>query len=332
MRAVVTTAFGGPEVLAVRTRPRPVPAAGQVRIAVHAAGVNFADVMTRLGNYPHSTPLPYVGGFEVAGVVAEAAPDVRGPAVGDRVIAVTRQGGYAEEVCVNRTDTIPLPASMSFAKGAAVPIAYATAWAGLRTYGNVQPGERVLVLAAAGGVGVAATQLAHAVGAEVYGAASPGKLEAVRGLGADVTVDYTRPHWEEELPPFDLVLDPLGADSFARSYGMLRPGGRLVPFGAISEFDGGRRDAADPGSDFRVLSGLSTAHQLVDSKTVIGLDLRVLWDDRDTLQPWLAPLLPMLHDGTIAPLVSEILPFTEAAAAHDALVERRNIGKVVLVP
>jgi NADPH:quinone reductase-like Zn-dependent oxidoreductase len=329
MRAVVVSAYGSTDVLKVEDIAAPVLEPNQVRIQVHAAGVNFADVMSRLGHYSANMDLPYIGGFEVSGVVTEIPPEGSGLAVGDRVAAMTRRGAFAEEVCIDQRDVIVLPDSISFTEGAAVPAAYSTAWAGLIGYGNVQPGERVLVMAAAGGVGIAAVQLAKNAGAVVWGAASPGKHEAILELGVDTAVDYTKPGWEEDLPPFDLVMDAIGGDSFKRSYDLLRPGGRLVAFGAVSVFDGGVRKETE---DFRTIRGLSSAEQMIDSKTIIGLDQRVLWDDRDTLQPWLAPLVPLLESKAIRPIVSDVITYAEAAEAHQILTDRRNIGKVVLVP
>ena len=329
MRAVVVSAYGSTDVLKVEDIAGPVLEPNQVRIEVHAAGLNFADVMSRLGHYSANMDLPYIGGFEVSGVVTETSPEVSGLAVGDRVAAMTRRGGFAEAVCIDQRDVIVLPDSMSFTEGAAVPVAYSTAWAGLIGYGNVQPGERVLVMAAAGAVGIAAVQLAKNAGAEVWGAASPGKHETILGLGVDTAVDYTKPGWEDDLPSFDLVMDAIGGDSFKRSYDLLRPGGRLVAFGAVSVFDGGVREETE---DFRTVRGLSSAEQMIDSKTIIGLDLRVLWDDRDTVQPWLAPLIPLLENKAIRPIVSDVVTYAQAAEAHQILTDRRNIGKVVLVP
>ncbi len=278
-------------------------------------------------------PAPCIGGYEVAGVITEAAPGVTGLAVGDRVAAVTRRGGYAEQACIDQRDVIVLPDSMSFPGGAAVPINYATAWAALIGYGNIQQGERLLVMAAAGGVGIAAVQLGRHAGAEVWGAASPKKHDAVAGAGAHAVLDYTQPGWDDDLPPFDLVMDAIGGDSFKRSYDLLRPGGRLVPFGAVSVFNGGVREVPEGESaDFRLVGGLRSMDQMIDSKAVIGLDIRVLWNDRDTIQPWLTPLKSLLASKVIAPIVSDVIAFNDAAEAHQILTDRRNVGKVVLVP
>jgi NADPH:quinone reductase-like Zn-dependent oxidoreductase len=337
MRAVVITKHGPPDVLRVEERPDPPLLAGHVRIDVAAAGVNFADTMARTGLYPDAPKPPMVVGYEVAGTVAEVAQDVDGigrVGVGSRVMAGTRFGGYASQVVVPAAAAIPLPDGLTFEQGAAIPVNYATAWAGLLGYGSLRAGERILVHAAAGGVGVAATQIAKRHGAEVHGTASPGKHDACRANGVDVAHDYTRSGWDAGLQgTFDLVLDAIGGASFRRSYKLLRPGGRLVAFGASSVQQGERRNLlrAAPQA-LRMLRGFDLIKQMSDSKAVIGLNMLRLWDDRGTLDPWLEPLTALMEDGTIAPLVSDAVPFDRAPDAHRIIAERRNVGKVVLVP
>ena len=179
MRAVVITKHGDPSVLCVQQRPDPAPPGpGRVQIAVAAAGVNFADHLARVGLYPGASKLPAIIGFEVAGTINAAGAGVDPSRIGQRVLAGTRFGGYAEVVDVPESDTAMLPDTLSFEEGAAIPVNYATAWAALHGYGSLRAGERVLVHAAAGGVGIAAVQLAKAAGAEVHGTASPANTRA----------------------------------------------------------------------------------------------------------------------------------------------------------
>lgn len=331
MRAIVIREYGSTDVLRIEDVADPSLTVGQVEITVHAAGLNFSDVMARLGHYKRGTPIPYIGGFEVAGVISKVASDVTDRTVGERVIAMTRSGGFAERIAADARDTLRLPDAMSFEEGAAIPVAGTTSWAALVSYGNVQPGERVLIKAAAGGVGVAAVQLAKRAGAEVWGAASPGKHQFLEQLGVDATVDYTTEGWETRLPGFDLIMDAIGGRSFAQSYDLLRSGGRLVIFGAASSFEGGQRSSgADEAKDFRLIEGLSSANLLMDSKSLIGLDQRVLWDDRGTIAPWLAPLGPVLEEGSLKAVISEVLPLEEVAKGHEIISARGNLGKVIL--
>lgn len=333
MRAVVLTKHGGPEVLQVLERPDPQPGPGQVAIDVAAAGVNFAELMARVGMYPDAPDTPCVLGYEVAGTVAAVGDGVAEPAVGDRVMAGIRFGGQASRAVVAAGDTVGLPESLGFEEAAAIPVNYATAWAALMSYANLQPGERVLLHAAAGGVGIAATQIAKRAGAEVHGTASPAKHEAIRGFGVDAAHDYTRTGWERGLPAFDVIMDALGGASLRRSYAMLRAGGRLVAFGASSVVSGERRNLVKAAPQaLHMLRGLNLIDQMSESKAVIGLNLLRLWDDRGTLEPWVGPLREMLADGTLRPVVHEAVPFDRAGDAHRILGERRNVGKVVLVP
>ena len=332
MRAVVLQHHGGYDALAVEERPAPPCGPGQVRVAVGAAGVNFADTMARVGLYPDAPPTPCVLGYEVAGRVTEAGPGVSAPAVGDRVVAGTRFGGYAEEVVVSAHDTVPLPDGLSDEQGAAVPVNCATAYAALFEAAGLRPGERVLIHAAAGGVGIAATQLAASRGAEVWGTASPSKHDAIRSFGVQHALDYTRRGWTRGLPPFDVVLDALGGASLRRSYRLLRPGGRLVAYGASSVMSGERRSLrhALP-ARLSMARGFDLVPQMSDSKTVAGLNLLRLWDDRGTLEPWIGPLRELMVSGVIKPVVAAAVPFSRAGEAHRLIAERRNVGKVVLV-
>jgi NADPH:quinone reductase-like Zn-dependent oxidoreductase len=332
MRAVVITSKGAPEVLQVQERPDPEAKAGQVAIDVHAAGVNFADLMARVGVYPDAPPLPAVVGYEVAGVVTARGQGVHGLAVGDRVMAGTRFGGYAEKVAVDAANVVPLPEPLSFEEGAAVPVNYATAWTALVRYGGVQAGQRVLIHAAAGGVGIAATQIAKHVGAEVWGTASQAKHEAIRAIGVDRTLDYRHSGWERDLPPFDVVLDAIGGRSFRTSYELLGPGGRLICFGASSVMSGEKRNLRSALQTVVRMPRFNLVKQMNASKAVVGLNLLTLWDAAGTLEPWIGPLSDLLEAGVIRPRVAASVPFDRAPDAHRLLQERRNVGKVVLVP
>ena len=332
MRVVVITAHGGPEVLQVQERPDPVAGAGEVLIDVAAAGINFADVMARMGLYPDAPKTPCVVGYEVAGTILAVGDGVEGLAPGQRVLSGTKFGGYASQVAVPSGDVVALPDRLSFEQGAAIPVNYATAWAGLVGYGSLRPGERVLIHSAGGGVGIAATQIAKRWGAEVYGTASPGKHARIRELGVDHTLDYTSPGWERGLPKFDLIMDAVGGRSFRRSYGLLRPGGRLVAFGASSVVSGERKNIPAALKAMASMPRFNMVKQMSESKAVIGLNMLSLWQDRGTLEPWIEPLRELLDDGTVTPVVAGAFSFTEAGAAQTMIVERRNTGKVVLTP
>jgi NADPH:quinone reductase-like Zn-dependent oxidoreductase len=333
MRAVEIPRYGPPEVLRVIEREDPVAGRGQVVVDVAASGVNFADTMARVGLYADAPKPPMVVGYEVAGTIASVGDGVAAARVGERVMAGTQFGGYASSVAVPAADAIPLADRLSFEQGAAIPVNYATAWAGLVRYGGMQAGEKVLIQAAAGGVGIAATQIAKRFGAEVWGTASPAKHDAILHNGVDHAVDYRKSGWWDGLPPFDLILDAIGGRQFRRSYKMLRAGGRLVAFGASSVSQGEKRNLLKAAPEaLPMLRGFNLVEQMQASKAVIGLNMLTLWKDRGSLEPWTAPLAELIEDGTVQPVVSDAVPFDNAAEAHRIIGERRNVGKVVLTP
>jgi NADPH:quinone reductase-like Zn-dependent oxidoreductase len=343
VKALVQTGNGGYDVLRVEERPDPPVGPGEVRIAVKAAGVNFADTMARLGLYPDAPKPPCVMGYEVAGVVESVGEGVNEHSVGDRVVAGTRFGGQAELVSVPAEQALPLPERLSFEQGAAFPVNYGTAYAALIVMGSLRQGDRVLIHAAAGGVGIAATQIARNVGAEIYGTASPGKHEAIRAHGVDHPIDYRNQDFKAEVlrltggEGVDLVIDALGPTSFRKDYRLLRPGGRLVMYGLSEATKEGSRDipaalkslAKMPLATVPWWKSLSLMNE---NKGVFGLNMLKWWEREGSLDRVTEPLMEDLETGRLEPVVSESFPFERAGEAHRFIAERRNVGKVVLFP
>ena len=337
MRALVITETGPPEVLRVQDRPDPVPGAGEARIVVKAAGINFADLMARMGLYPDAPKPPSVVGYEFAGEVESLGGGVEGVAVGDRVLGGCRFGGYAELVTVGADQLVPLPADWSFEEGAALPVNYATAYAGLLRYGSLMEGERVLLHAAAGGVGIAATQIARQVGAEVFGTASASKHDAIRGFGVDHPIDYRSEDFVKAVrringtkESLDLVMDAIGGSSFRKSYSLLRPGGRLVCFGASSLVSGERRSIPTAIKGVAGTPWFNPLRMMPVSKAVIGLNMLGLWDAKGSLDEFVEPLRGWIESGAVRPVVAEAFPLERGPDAHRFMQERKNVGKVVL--
>lgn len=335
MRQVVIPRHGGPEVLEVRDAPEPIPRDGELRIRVRAIGINFADVLARIGLYPDAPKPPVVVGYEVAGVVDAVGNGVTTIHEDDRVLALTRFGGYSESVVVPVTQAYRFPEELSDAEAAAVPLNYLTAAVALYRQAAVTAGETVLVHNAGGGVGIAAVQLARLRRARVIGTASAGKHDALRSFGVDHVIDYRHANVENEVKGLtkgrgvDVVLDPLGGPSFGASYRMLAPLGRLVMFG-VSSISGERR------SMWRVLRGW-WAMKRIDplslvnrNKGVFGLNLGHLWDEHRQLQPLMDLILSELRAGRLTPIVARTFPLDKAADAHRFIQSRANIGKVVL--
>jgi NADPH:quinone reductase-like Zn-dependent oxidoreductase len=339
LRALVITEHGPPEVLRVQERPDPdAPAAGQVRVRVRAAGINFADLMARSGLYPEAPKPPCVVGYEFAGEVESVGDGVEGLAAGQRVLGGSRFGCYAELVTANASEVIPLPEAWSYEQGASVPVTYATAYAGLVRYGGLRAGEAVLVHAAAGGVGTAATQIAKLRGAAaVYGTASPSKHEAIRGLGVDHPIDYREHDFVDEVRriageehPLDLVMDAIGGRSFRKSFSLLRTGGRLVCFGASAFQRGDRRSVPRALRTLAEMPRFNPLKLMSESKSVIGLNMLALLDAKGSLEEYVEPLRDWMDSGAIEPVVAEAFPLERGADAHRYMHEHRNVGKVVL--
>jgi NADPH:quinone reductase-like Zn-dependent oxidoreductase len=332
MRAVVITKHGGPGVLQVQERPDPSLGPGEVRIDVAAAGINFADVMARLGFYPDAPKPPCVVGYEVAGTILELGEGVEGLSPGQRVVAGTEFGGYASQVVAPADGVLPLPDGLTFEQGASIPVNYGTAWMGLLRFGGLRAGERVLIQAAAGGVGIAATQVAKRAGAEIYGTASPGKHARISELGVDHPLDYTKSGWERGLPQFDVIMDAIGGKSFRRSYELLGPGGRLIAFGASGVVSGERRNPIPALKTALRMPRFNMIKQMSASKAVIGLNMYTLSQDERRRAEVSAALAEMTADGIVQPVVAGTFSFEEAGAAHNMITERKNVGKVILTP
>ncbi len=339
MRQVWIPRHGPPEVLEVREAPLPEPGQGEVRIRVAAVGVNFADVVGRLGRNLDAPRPPYVPGYEVAGVVEAVGEGVTSTAVGARVIALLRGGGYSEAVVAPVAQILPLPDSLSWEQSAAFPVAYLTAYCALVAQARIRPKERVLIQAAAGGLGLAAAQIARQFEATIYGTASAAKHDALRAQGVH-PIDYRRRDFETEVRALtggagvDIALDSIGGRSWLKSYRALAPLGRLVIVGATALTPGPRRSVwallrfavATPWLTFNPVRLTS------DNRGVLGVNMAHLWDERNALRAWADQLLAWVGEGKIVPVVDRAFPLAEVAAAHRYLHERRNIGKVVLKP
>lgn len=340
VRRVVIPRNGDVNVLEVREGPPDALSPGTVRVRVGAAGVNFADLLMRMGLYPEAPSKPFVPGYEVAGTVteisAEAARSRPDLAVGTRIAAGTRFGGYADEVVVPVAKAFPLPDDWSFEEGAGFPVVFITAWAALCAMARVKAGDRVLVHGIAGGVGLAALQIALAAGARVAGTCGgAAKVEAARRHGAEQAIDYRAEDvaaavraWSPEGA--DIILESRGGRAMHESLRLLRPTGRLVLYG-VSEMA--------PGSKRNLLAGVRAALPLLhlnplrlvnENLGVFGLNVLKLWSNDAILGEALRDLSDGAHRGLYHTVLDRSFPLERAGEAHRYLHERRNIGKVVL--
>jgi synaptic vesicle membrane protein VAT-1 len=339
MRAVWIMKAGGPEVLAVRETPDPEPDPGQVRVRVHAAGLNFAEVMARQCLYPDAPKPPCVVGYEVAGVVDRLGQGVTTLEIGQRVLGLIRFGGHADKACVPVGQVVAMPDDMTFEAAAALPVNYVTAYHMLFRIANVRPRDRVLVHMAAGGVGIAVLQLCRTIGSVVtFGTASAAKHEILRAEGCTHPIDYRTDDYVARVRELtdgegvDVVLDALGGRDWKKGLGLLRPVGRLVAYGFANLAGGERRHL---GRLARQVIGvpLVTPVGLMDrNHTISGFNLGHLWSRADLVREELEAVVALWREGAIAPRIDGTYGFGQAAEAHRRITQRRNIGKVILVP
>lgn len=339
MRAIWITGPGGPEALEVRETADPDPGPGQVRIRVQAAGLNFAEVMAAQGLYPDAPKQPCVVGYEAAGVVDALGERAEGHTAGGRVLAMTHFGGHADVVCVPAELALPIPDAMSFEEAAAIPVNYVTAYHMLFRVAGIRAGERVLVHMAAGGVGTAVLQLCGTVGdVEVFGTASAAKHEVLRAEGCAHPIDYHAADYAAEVRRLtggqgvDVVLDPLGGNDWRKGLKLLRPGGRLVAFGFANLASGPRRRPARLATQVLGIPVLTPLQLMNHNRTVSGVNIGRLWGQIAVLREELQAVLALWDQGKIKPRIDASYPFTQAAAAHRRILQRQNIGKIVLTP
>lgn len=333
VRRVILPRNGGPEVFVVQEGPSDALPADGLRIAVRAAGVNFADVMMRMGLYPEAPKLPATPGYEVAGEVVEIGASVLPGRFhkGDRVMAATKFGGYASEVVVSTKQARVIPATMSFEEAASIPVNWGTAWVALMDMARIRTGDRVLVHSAAGGVGVAAVQIAVHAGATVVGlTGSPSKIQAVRDLGAhDV---WTNDEWAgRDAERFDVIVEAIGGAELKRCFARLAPAGRVVTFG-VSAMVGEKRSYLKAAATVLRMPLFTPITLMNQNRGVFGLNMLKLFEPEniDRVGGALDRILEGCAAGKYRTVVGKTFPLAEVGQAHAHLQGRGNIGKVVL--
>lgn len=336
MKQVYIPRRGGPEVLEVRESADPSPAKGQVRVRVRAAGLNFADTLMRMGLYPGAPKLPFVPGYEACGVVDAAGPEVTAWRPGDKVIVPTNFGGYSDTLIAGADQIFRLPDGKTFEQGAAFTVTYLTAYEALVEQGHLREGGRVLIHGAAGGVGVAAAQIAKLHKAFVFGTASKSKHDFCRKHGVDRPIDYRSEDFEAVIRKetrgggVHCALDPIGGHNFRKSYRALAPTGKLLCYGF---------SAAAPGTSRRWLPLLwhylrtpsfSPLALMGENKGVIGIHMGRLTGETALLSAAMQRLLGWWQEGRLDPVVGAAFPLERASQAHEYLQGRGSVGKVVL--
>lgn len=334
MKAIVLTRYGDAGVLKVTDVPKPEPKANEVCVRVRIIGVNFAEVLSRRGVYGWAPPLPYILGMEAFGEIDAVGSEVTTHAPGDAVIVGTKFGTYAEYLCVPAERALPPPAGFTPEQSAAFAVNYLTAWIGLMEMARLRASDTLLVTSAAGGVGSAAVQIGAKAGARVIGAASGGKLDVVRKLGAEVALDYTNERFERKLGEatdgrgIDVVLEMAGGTVYRTALRNLAPMGRLVLAGASNAFPRSRNLLARLAA-IRDLPRASIFDMLKRSYGVMSFHVGWLLDAGVILPQW-RELVRFTEEHRMEPLVGEEFRFEQMAEAHRVLEERRNIGKVIV--
>ncbi len=322
MRALLCTAWGGPDALAMGELPSPSPGAGELLVGVRACGLNFADTLMIQGKYQEKPEFPFSPGLEVSGEVLETGAGVDGFEAGDRVIALCGHGGLAEQVAVPEGNAVRLPPGMDFVTAAGFAVVYGTAHVGLERRARLQPGEILLVHGAAGGVGLAAVEVGRQMGATVIAtASSEEKLSLARAHGAEHAINYRHGDFRETVKELtdgrgaDVVFDPVGGEVFDQSIRCLNWEGRILVVGFASG----------------TIPALPVNLTLVKNISVVG----VYWGayrtrDSAVLQQSWRQLLQWLAAGALSPHVSATFRLEETPAALASLMERRSTGKVVI--
>lgn len=338
MRQIVITKHGGPDVLQLQEREDPQPAAGEVLVDVRSCGINFADILARKGLYPDAPRPPCVVGYELSGVVIELGEGGDESLLGEPVIAITKFGGYADRVPIPQATVFPKPESLSHEEAAALPVNYLTAYQLLAVMGSLQEGESVLIHNAGGGVGLAALDIAKRLGATTYGTASPRKHEFLMERGLDHPIDYQSGDWTRAIRQLtggrgvELIIDPIGGAHWKKSWKALRPTGRLGMFG-ISRATESRLGG--------ILSLIHVAMRMPwfhpvglmnSNRGVFGVNLGHLWGEGAKVRSWMEKVLKGVEDGWVRPHVDRAFSFESAATAHRYIEDRKNSGKVVLLP
>jgi NADPH:quinone reductase-like Zn-dependent oxidoreductase len=342
MRALVIRRYGSPEVFESTQVPDPQPKAGEVLIRVKAVGVNFADLMQRMGLYPGTPKPPFVPGLEVAGIVEKIVEgsvrrgDADGLKPGDAVMALPRFGAYAEWVSVPAGLVYRIPAGMTFDVAAAFGVNYLTAYHSMFGMGNLRAGDRILIHGAAGGVGVAAVQLARAHGLVIFGTASGAKQEFLRKIGVDHPIDHDKGDIVKAVRQFapdgiEMVMDPIGGKSLTRGQKCLGPTGRLVIYGFSGAVGStGKRSLVRAAMALAQTPRFHPLKLMQQNLTVIGVSLGVLETRGALMRSELQELFRLYGEGKIKPLIGKMFPLDQAAAAHQFIHDRRNTGKVIL--
>ncbi len=335
MRAIELKKYGGPEVLVPSVVKDPVPGKGEVLVRTSFAGINYAEILSRKGLYGWAPKLPYILGMECSGVIEDVGDGVDPSRIGQRVMAGAKYGAYAEKITVPERNALPLIEGFGMEEGASFPVNYMTAWVSLFNMARVRPGERVLITAAAGGVGTAAVQLASRAGCIVYGmAGNARKIDLIKSLGAAEGINYRNPDCFKDLLALsggvDVVLEMVGGAVFRRSVYVLNPFGRIVVAGFAS-LDLDKWNPLSWIKTWRDIPRADVGELARRSVAVMSSHLGHLLDrEPEKMEQVYKELSSFVIEHDIKPVIGKVFPFDQAGNAHGYIESRESSGKVLL--
>ena len=333
MKAVIVTKYGDPDKMEIQDVSMPIPGPNEICIKVSKAGINFADILSRMGLYPGAPKPPFTPGMEVSGTIHELGPDVEGFEVGDRVVGSGTNGGYAEYTVSNCKGVFKIPKDVSFEVAASFPAVYLTSYLMIIHPGDLQPGESILIHGAAGGVGLASIELAKIAGAKtIFGTCSPSKHEFIQERGV-LPVDKDNflaeiMQWTDDKG-VDLVLDPIGGEHLMQSYRCLGSGGRVCSFGISDMAPGKKRSHWHRIKSWLSFPKFDPLKMMTSNRGVFGIHLG-RWKNWEHLDKARKDLMGWISEGKISPHVDKVFPSEKVSDAHHYIQDRKNIGKVLL--
>uniref|UniRef100_A0A9J8CDA9 Vesicle amine transport 1 n=1 Tax=Cyprinus carpio carpio TaxID=630221 RepID=A0A9J8CDA9_CYPCA len=341
-RALVLTGYGGYDKVKLQVKKgKPALKSGEVMVRVKMCGLNFADLMARQGLYDRLPSPPVTPGMECSGIIEAVGEDVTDRKVGDKVLVLNRSGMWQEVVVVATTHTFLMPEGMSFEEAAALPVNYITAYLMLFDFGHLRPNQSVLIHMAAGGVGIAATQLCKTVNdVTVFGTASASKHEVISQGGVTHTIDYrTRDYVEEirKISPkgehshrLDIVLDPLGGSDTHKGYNLLKPMGKLVSYGAANMLAGQKKNLFVVAKTWYQQFSVHTLSLIQGNRSVCGFHLGYLDSETELIAQAMAAVMDLYRQGKIKPRIDSTYHLEQVGDAMRRMQERNNIGKIIL--
>ena len=332
---VVITKPGGPKVLDIQEISIPEPGPEEVCIAVHYAGINFADTLMRLGFYQPRPPFPFTPGYEVSGVVHSIGSKVKGFEIGQRVVGLMRTGGQATHVITDASRTLPIPDELSFEAAASMPVTYITAHHMLHHLGNLKPTDSVLIHGGGGGVGTAALQLCQWAGvSKVWSTASAAKAEIIQSYGA-TAIDRHQEDFTQIIRTatngkgVDHILDPIGGEHLKRSLSVLAQGGKLYTYGMSSAAPSSKRSLWKAFKALRSRPRFDPMLMMSRNQGVFGVHMGT-WSDETVMQEQMENIIKGMKEGALTPIIDSIYDAKDVALAHQHIHDGKNIGKVLL--